>query len=265
MRKISSKLSNQELQQLAKQILNKTDQYHINLLMERMAHPSCAPDYFRQDMINFITVRSGREPDQVVEGILKKEEIRQQAERSRAKQPDGLAVIRHINFAEQGKPAAQNPNTLVAVGCTGCGIRLSVTVAELEELREAYCPKCLNKGVADNKATEAALDAFIKNVPQFYPHPDNIELLGKECERRKIAVPTVAALVEIFIEIRNQMPFKRLTDEEGRAMTSAQWEELIKKDPQAGGLNLDEVKEGQKRGAAYAWSSNSSRPTGVTI
>ena len=203
----------------------------------------------------------GKTPEQVFDEINRRPSLpTTSAQAQNANTYDNVSgAVKIIDLGKQGQPQAQNPNTLVAVGCTGCGIRLSVTVAELEQYREAYCPKCLQKGIADNEAAQNAIVQFLKEVPSFYPHEENIRLLGDECERRKITAPTLDNLIEIYAEIRSKMPFKRLTEAEGRAMTSQQWDELIRKDPGAGGLNLDAVKEGQKRGVAMSHSSNKTR------
>ena len=66
MKVITSNLTNQQLQQLAHQVLNQFDQTVIDNWMQRMANPTCAPNYFRQDIINHIYTRAGREPDEIV-------------------------------------------------------------------------------------------------------------------------------------------------------------------------------------------------------
>jgi hypothetical protein len=69
MKIITSKLTNQQLQQLAHQVLNQSDQTVIDNWMQRMANPTCAPNYFRQDIIDHIYTRAGREPDEIVAGM----------------------------------------------------------------------------------------------------------------------------------------------------------------------------------------------------
>ena len=69
MKVITSNLTNQQLQQLAHQVLNQFDQTVIDNWMQRMANPTCAPNYFRQDIINHIYTRAGREPDEIVKGM----------------------------------------------------------------------------------------------------------------------------------------------------------------------------------------------------
>ena len=203
----------------------------------------------------------GKTPEQVFDEINRRPSLpATSAQAQNANTYDNVSgTVKIIDLGKQGQPQAQNPNTLVAVGCTGCGIRLSVTVAELEQYREAYCPKCLQKGIADNLAAQNAIVQFLKEVPSFYPHEDNIRLLGDECERRKITRPTIDDLTTIYAEVRSKMPFKRLTEAEGRAMTSAEWEARAKVDPGMGGLDLAKVKEGLNRGTAVFHSSNKTR------
>jgi hypothetical protein len=203
----------------------------------------------------------GKTPEQVLDEINRRPSLpATSAQAQNANTYDNLSgAVKIIDLGKQGQPQGQNPNTLVAVGCTGCGIRLSVTVAELEQYREAYCPKCLQKGIADNEAAQKAIVDFIREVPSFYPHEANIRLLGDECERRKITTPTIDHLTEIYAQVRSQMPFKRLTEAEGRAMTSQEWAAREKVDPGMGGLDLAKVKEGLNRGVEAIHSSNKTK------
>ena len=203
----------------------------------------------------------GKTPEQVLDEINRRPSLpATSAQAQNANTYDNLSgAVKIIDLGKQGQPQAQRPDTAILVGCTGCGIRVTVTLGELQSGGAAYCPKCLNQATVNANAIDKAVELFLREVPSFYPHPENLMFLAAECERKKISVPTINNLTEIYAEIRSQMPFKRLTEAEGRAMTSQQWDELIRKDPGAGGLNLDAVKEGQKRGMTTIHSSNKTR------
>jgi hypothetical protein len=165
----SSKLTNQQLQQLAHQVLNAADQRLIDNWMERMAMPNCAPDWFRQDIINHITTRAGREPDEIVRGMDAK---RQRDAEAKARQEAAGPAQPVVNIIDLGKPAAgeQNPNTLVAHPCLGgCNTRLAVTIAEVKAQGAAlYCAPCLDKAKKMQAHADAEAEKFLTTAGTGY-------------------------------------------------------------------------------------------------
>jgi hypothetical protein len=253
MKVITSKLTTPQLEALAKQVLNAQDQRHVSYLMR-------SPEYFRNDLIQFITAKAGREPDQIVQGMAEAQLRKEQVKQKQQTQSDGGGVVmRMIDLSKQGQPTPQAPNTLVAVGCGGCGVRLSITVAELEDHGGAYCPKCVVGAAAQVETAEKILQQFLVEVPQFYQDPKgyNAAIMSAEIERKNLANPTVDDLIQIYIENCSRL-LGRLKPEDVRAMTSQQYDQRLQQDPGMGGCNLDQAREGQQhlRGEATIHSSN---------
>jgi hypothetical protein len=171
-------------------------------------------------------------------------------------QDNGAAAVRIIDLSQQGKPAEQAPNTLVAVGCGECGIRLSITLAELQEHGGAYCPKCITGAAKKIENLESAFAEFVQTVgTKLYPIQSNIDAMLAEINRRKITAPTADNFLDVFLALQPQL-LGRLTEEDVRNMKSWEYEARLRIDPGMGGVDLEKYREGQPRGEASIHSSN---------
>jgi hypothetical protein len=254
---IASKLTNAQLLAVAQQTLNARDADHVKWFFTR---GTANPDFFRQDAILFITKRAGKSPDELVDGIVAAQ-MRREAEAKKPTSNDGTAV-RIIDLSKQGQPAAQNPSMLVAEACHGgCGIRLALTLGEVQAgAVTCWCLNCRPKAQSNSAAAEKLLQRFLANVPSFYLDPKgfNASIMAAEIDRRKLDNPTYANLLEVYAENRSKM-LQRLTPEEVRAMTSAQYAARYQQDPGMGGVDLVACKDGQDRGTQNIFQTNESR------
>jgi len=254
MKVITSKLTTPQLEALGKQVLNAQDQRHLGYLMR-------SPEYFRNDIIQFITAKAGREPDAIMQGMIAAQIRRdEEAKRSAPIATDSVAV-RIIDLSQQGKAPAPSPLALYAHACNGgCGVRLALPLGEIQaNAKSCWCANCQPKAQKRYDVAVALKASFVtKMAGVYYDHPQNDQIFNAEIQRRGLVNPTLGDLVEIFVERRADMLLP-LTDADLRAMSSAELEARTKIDPNLGGADLKKAREGQNRGEQNIYSTNESR------
>jgi len=178
----TSRLSTNQLIQLSQQVLNPSDMRHVGALMR--AHVSgSTPNWNREELIAFITVRNGgTPPDQILENMASAQ-LRKEVETKQPVQQDGV-VLRVIDLGKQGQPAPQDPRAAMFVNCATCNKQIAVPAAQANQ--PAFCSqKCF--GAAKNQAAndEHAMLVFMQSTPQFYPCEVNFKEIGDQLERWK--------------------------------------------------------------------------------
>jgi hypothetical protein len=252
MKVITSKLTTAQLADLAKQVLNAQDQRHVAYLMR-------SPEYFRNDLIQFITKQSGREPDQIVAGLAAEAKRKLEA-KSKPAGPPQASMVRIIDLSKQDEATAVNPHTVIAATCSGCNAAIMVTYGFLQSHEFIYCPTCQPQAEAADKSAMKAMQEFIKMAPDFYPIESNIMAIAHEADRCKLTSVTAHDLAGIYLSLLLEGKLlKRLTSADIQTMNSQELEARAKIDPQLGGADLAKAKEGQNRGEELNYSSNKTR------
>ena len=254
MKVITSKLTTPQLEALGKQVLNAQDQRHLGFLMR-------SPEYFRNDIIQFITAKAGREPDDIVQGIVAAQMRREQEAKKPAPVATDSVAVRIIDLSQQAKAPAPSPLALYAHACNGgCGIRLALPLGEIEaNAKSCWCVNCLPKAQKRYDAGMALKSSFVsKMAGVYYDHPQNDQIINAEIQRRGLVNPTLGDLVEIFVERKKDMLLP-LTDADLRAMSSSELEARTNIDPNLGGADLTKAREGQNRGEQIIHSTNETR------
>jgi hypothetical protein len=107
---------------------------------------------------------------------------------------------------------------------------------------------------------EAAMLVFMRQIPQFYPHPANFQTLGNELERLGKTKVTAADILDAYQNLDRQGSLlRRLSDADVREMNSSELEKRIAIDPACGGADLAKAKEGQSRGEFQVDQTNKTR------
>jgi endogenous inhibitor of DNA gyrase (YacG/DUF329 family) len=248
MNPVTSNLSTNQLAQLSKQVLNNQDWRHVEFLMR-------APERNRQDIINFIAKRAGKAPDEIVEGM-----ALAAAERAKPKPAPtaGDAIAVRVIDLSAPTSAPQDPRAAVFIDCPVCGKQFAVPVAQKDS---AYCSKqCLQAATQQAANDEAAMLVFMRQIPQFYPHPANFQTLGNELERLGKTKVTAADILDAYQNLDRQGSLlRRLSDADVREMNSSELEKRIAIDPACGGADLAKAKEGQSRGEFQVDQTNKTR------
>jgi endogenous inhibitor of DNA gyrase (YacG/DUF329 family) len=257
MKRYTSVLQTNQLIQLAQQVLNDSDKRHVASLMR--AHLSgSTPDWNRQELIDFLAARNGNTPpDQILSNIAEAQRRKVTATQQQPKRDGGGVMLKFIDLSKQSQPA-QDPRAAVFIDCPVCGKQFAVPVAQKDS---AYCSKqCLQAATQQAANDEAAMLVFMRQIPQFYPHPANFQTLGNELERLGKTKVTAADILDAYQNLDRQGSLlRRLSDADVREMNSSELEKRIAIDPACGGADLAKAKEGQSRGEFQVDQTNKTR------
>lgn len=248
MRHHTSSLTTDQLFDLAKQVLNNQDQRHVAHLMK-------SPEYFRQDIIDFISSRhGGTSPDDIVSNMQQAAARKREAAQKQSQDNGGVAV-RIIDLSEASKPAPANPRAAVFVDCAIC--RKEIAVPESKSHEPAFCSTaCFQKAQAKQTDAVGELEKFMAFVGNsYYDCEPNTEAMTQYLRNHSKPI-TSDNLLDAYLALRNSgqllMP---LSVEEMDALTSAQFAAREKIDPEMGGA-IAAMNAATKTPETQHWSSN---------